>query len=128
MLEVLQENNKKKRNVHNQASVKFAYRNNNNNNDASNHKIIKEPEILKEQCVPNITKICMSLYVFCESALFTDFDNPQEKIVRRDTEVGSTYMWPWVAKIFIDGVYKCSGVLIDPSWVLVSHSCLRDSM
>ncbi|XP_072940091.1 serine protease ndl [Epargyreus clarus] len=125
LLEGPSENVKRKRSIENRAQVKFAYKSVSNNETPRNVEI-KEPEILKEQCVPNITKICMSLYVFCESALFTDFDIEQQNIRSSKTAVDSMKMWPWIAKIFVDGDYKCTGVLLDVSWVLISNSCLRD--
>lgn len=35
------------------------------------------------------------------------------------------FMSPWNAAIFVDGVYKCSGTLIDLQWVTTSRKCME---
>ncbi|CAG9133134.1 unnamed protein product [Plutella xylostella] len=112
--------------------ISFMYRTAEEDSDKARNIVIRDPQVIKEQCVPNITKTCMSLYVSCELNLYSDFTEFYEiendlsfrqadgKAVRR--------LWPWVAKVFVEGEYRCTGVLVDLSWVLVSHSCLWDSM
>lgn len=119
-------NNRKKRDTLERIPIHFAYRQESEGNDTERRIIIKDAQVIREQCVPNITKTCKSLYVFCDHTLFTDFDKT-ETVYLRNTETVLNHMWPWVAKIFIEGEYKCSGVLVNLSWVLVSESCLWDS-
>lgn len=88
--------------------------------------LIKEPEVLKEKCLPNVTKTCMTVYVYCDQSLFTNFNS--NHALEKLTEQNTTHMWPWIAKIYIDGTYKCTGVLVDPSWVVISDSCLWNTM
>lgn len=106
--------------------IHFAYREENEENATARHIIIKEPQVIKEQCVPNITKTCKSLYVHCDHSLFNDFDD-SDNVFTREPETVSNHMWPWIAKVFIEGDYRCTGVLVNLSWVLVSDSCLWDS-
>ncbi|KAJ0178781.1 hypothetical protein K1T71_005556 [Dendrolimus kikuchii] len=102
--------------------VHFTYRE--VENETVRNIVIEGPEVIKEQCVPNITKTCKSLYVYCDNSLFTSFDAPQMVVYNRAVENISKYSWPWIAKVYYEGEYKCTGILVDLSWVLVSHSCL----
>lgn len=114
--------NRNKRHT-NEIPIHFAYRT--VDEETARHIVIKEPEVLKEHCVPNVTKTCQSLYVFCDRSLYNNFEISNEIIYRSaDT---TTHMWPWVAKLYSDGEYKCTGILIDLSWVLVSDLCLWDT-
>ncbi|XP_053603895.1 serine protease nudel isoform X2 [Plodia interpunctella] len=121
----LSELNSKIRREVNHAPVHFAYRSQIDNNDAR-HVVIKDPQILKEECVPNVTKTCMSLYVNCDRPLF---DNDIfEELFKREANSITDRPWPWVAKIFVEGDYKCSGVLLDTTLVLIGQSCLWDHL
>ncbi|KAJ2952130.1 hypothetical protein O0L34_g4408 [Tuta absoluta] len=119
------EDSRNRRNIEGGVPVHFVYK---QEDETARSIIIKEPQVLKEHCVPNVTKTCMSLYVYCDHALYTDnFDLSNEILYSR--EAGDrTRSWQWVAKVFVDGDYRCSGVLVDLSWVLVSHSCLWDTL
>ncbi|XP_048007438.1 serine protease nudel [Leguminivora glycinivorella] len=122
-------NERTKRNSIEKAPIQFMYRQSDVDNETARHLVIKEPQVIKEQCVPNITKLCMSLYVFCESSLVDNLvDNSQELQLVRSANPVAKQMWPWIAKVYAEGNYKCTGILLDLSWVLVSHSCLWDSM
>lgn len=126
--DILRSNLEDKRNRRetNIVPIHFAYRE--VDKDSARHIVLKEPEVLKEQCVPNITKTCMSLYVFCDHSIYSNFEETQELYSRSATisESLSPVLMPWVAKVFVDGDYKCSGVLLDLSWTLISHTCLWD--
>ncbi|CAK1598802.1 unnamed protein product [Parnassius mnemosyne] len=117
---------RRKRNV--KSPVHFTYINANRIDEPPSEMLIKEPEVLKEQCVPNITKTCMTVYVFCDQSLFTNFHFTQEASFNQKTENNFNLELPWIAKIYVNGLYKCTGVLIDLSWVLVSHSCLWNTL
>ncbi|KAI5644482.1 trypsin domain-containing protein [Phthorimaea operculella] len=118
------EDTRSRRNIEGGVPVNFVYR---QVDETARNIVIKEPQVLKEQCLPNVTKTCMSLYVYCDHALYTDnFDLSNEILYSREAR-DRTRSWPWVAKVFVDGDYRCSGVLVDLSWVLVSHSCLWDT-
>lgn len=43
-------------------------------------------------------------------------------------ELQDLYLWPWVAKIHAEGNYKCLGVLIDVSWILIENNCLNNTV
>ncbi|CAH2105761.1 unnamed protein product [Euphydryas editha] len=124
------ENTKSKRNIESKIPVHFAYKAN-NNSEFGNYNIIKDPQVIKEECVPNITKTCMALYIYCDHSLFTDFTSIQLRNTNNEINDisndshSSNHLWPWTAKLYIDGKYKCTGVLIDLSWVLISSSCLK---
>ncbi|CAH0702950.1 unnamed protein product [Spodoptera exigua] len=122
-------NNRHRRDTIRRAPVHFAYRQEGSDNDTSRHTIIKSPQVLKEECVPNVTKTCKALYVACDNSLFTNFedeDDSDNSVFKRDSSV-SNREWPWVAKVFVEGDYRCTGVLVNLSWVLVSDSCLWDT-
>ncbi|KAG7308173.1 hypothetical protein JYU34_006836 [Plutella xylostella] len=112
--------------------ISFMYRTAEEDSDKARNIVIRDPQVIKEQCVPNITKTCMSLYVSCELNLyseFTEFYELENDIAFRQADGKAVRrLWPWVAKVFVEGEYRCTGVLVDLSWVLVSHSCLWDSM
>ncbi|XP_063824168.1 serine protease nudel [Ostrinia nubilalis] len=118
---------RKRRDTSNSAPVHFTYRESSSSEDNARHIVIKEPQLLKEKCLPNIKKTCMSLYVYCDHSLFTDFDFSPNLLYSRAVETTTNEMWPWVAKVYVEGNYKCTGVLVDLQLVLVSHSCLWDS-
>ncbi|XP_034829653.1 serine protease nudel [Maniola hyperantus] len=118
------DNKKNKRDIGVRTPVHFTFKTEKSNNSLKNI-IINEPEIIKEECVPNITKTCMTLYVYCEHSLFTHFDVTQDLRTNTNMEYDSFVMWPWIAKLYVDGKYKCTGVLVDLSWVLISHHCLQ---
>lgn len=60
-----------KRNTKEIVPVHFAYRKTSeNSSNITKETIIKDPEVIKEHCVPNITKTCKSLYVYCDQSLF----------------------------------------------------------
>ncbi|XP_022825426.1 serine protease nudel isoform X1 [Spodoptera litura] len=122
-------NNRHRRDTKERVPVQFAYRMEGSDNDTSRHTIIKGPQVLKEECVPNVTKTCKALYVACDNTLFTNFDDEDDSensVFKRDSSV-SNREWPWIAKVFVEGDYRCTGVLVNLSWVLVSDSCLWDS-
>lgn len=65
----------------------------------------------------------MALYVYCDHSLYSYFDVTQFRVANDRLE---SKMLPWIAKVYVEGEYRCSGILIDLSWVLVSESCLWD--
>lgn len=96
-----------------------------NQHFSSKNLTLTDLGVVKEQCVPNITKTCMALYVFCDTSLFTDFEIIPTTGFNREAQSVTYNMWPWVAQLYVDGSYQCTGVLIDFSWVLVHHLCLK---
>ncbi|RVE44830.1 hypothetical protein evm_010543 [Chilo suppressalis] len=118
-----------KRDIRSNARVHFTYRDSSANANARD-VVIKDPQVLREQCIPNVKKTCMTLYVYCNNGLFTNIDMLSQNLLFERSAVDSTsleQMWPWIAKVFVEGKYKCTGVLVDTSLVLVSHTCLWDS-
>ncbi|XP_068631440.1 serine protease nudel [Battus philenor] len=126
LLDIKTQSNRGKRNT--VSPIHFTYVSLNTKNDTTVEKYIKEPEVLKEQCILNVTKTCMTIYVYCDQSLFTDFHLPHHHYMDLKKEHTLTNMWPWIAKVYVDGRYRCTGVLIDLSWVIVSSSCLWDTL
>lgn len=118
-LDVIEDRNK--RNIDLKIPVHFAYK----SSEKDDLRTIPNPELIKEECVPNITKTCMALYIFCEQTLFTDFNIISQGIRNKKEAHNMTNNWPWIAKLYIDGKYKCTGILIDLSWVLVNNICTQ---
>ncbi|XP_064071521.1 serine protease nudel isoform X2 [Vanessa tameamea] len=119
------ERNKNKRDIDLKVPVSFAYKA--SNDSQLNNYIIKNPEVIKEECVPNITKTCMALFIYCDHSLYTNFEKNQELGHNNETNSVSNDLWPWIAKLYINGKYKCMGVLVDLSWVLMGNSCLKSA-
>ncbi|XP_050451697.1 serine protease nudel-like isoform X3 [Cataglyphis hispanica] len=68
-------------------------------------------------------EICMTLRIRCRQVLSSSADT--HLIV--DPRTGNyTYLWPWLAAIFVDGRYRCSALLLEPDWLLSSSSCTKD--
>lgn len=107
--------------------IQFTYVSREENNATSRHIVIKEPEFVKEKCIPNITRTCTSLYVYCDNSLYTDFDLGYNQYLISDRGTDNK-MLPWVAKVYVEGHYRCTGILIDLSWVIISESCLWDTL
>lgn len=120
-LDVIEDRNR--RNIDLKVPVHFAYK----FSEKDDLKTIPNPELIKEECVPNITKTCMALYIFCDNYLYTDFHISQRLRDKKEAHNMSDN-WPWIAKLYIDGKYKCTGVLIDLSWVVVNHYCMQGAM
>lgn len=68
-------------------------------------------------------EICTTLRLRCRQVLSSSVDS--HLIV--DPKTGNrTYLWPWLAAIFVDGRYRCSALLVEPDWLLSSSSCTED--
>ncbi|XP_029664997.1 serine protease nudel-like [Formica exsecta] len=66
---------------------------------------------------------CTTLQIRCRQVLSSSADT--HLIV--DPRTGNyTYLWPWLAAIFVDGRYRCSALLLEPNWLLSSSSCTKD--
>ncbi|KAL6265616.1 hypothetical protein P5V15_002410 [Pogonomyrmex californicus] len=65
-----------------------------------------------------------STYIFrCGPVLSSSADS--HLVVDPHTQ-SNTYLWPWLAAIFVDGRYHCSALLLEPDWLLSSSSCTDD--
>ncbi|EGI57358.1 Serine protease nudel [Acromyrmex echinatior] len=63
---------------------------------------------------------CTTLRFRCRPVLSSSADSH----VVIDPRTGNhTYLWPWLAAIFVDGRYHCSALLLEPNWLLSSSSC-----
>lgn len=118
---------RKRRNIGIGSPLQFAYRDVREENKTSTEILFDNPQVLKEECVPNVTKTCKSLYVSCDRSLYTDFVFSEQLRSVESLQNNSPQMWPWIAKIFMEGDYKCTGILVELSWVLISDSCLWDA-
>ncbi|XP_045493771.1 serine protease nudel isoform X2 [Colias croceus] len=128
LVELTLDSKRRKRYKSDKEPVLFIYKNIDLEDESSRSVVIKEPQFLKEHCVPNVTKTCTALYIACDQSLFTNFAMSQELLFGREAEESFNQQWPWVAKLYIDGHYKCTGVLIDISWSLFSNECLDLSL
>ncbi|VVD01862.1 unnamed protein product, partial [Leptidea sinapis] len=117
-----------KRYKDNKAPVLFTYEERAAESEASRSIHMNQPQVLKESCVPNVTKTCMALYVFCDPSLYSHYSVSQDLPFGRESEDYVIQQWPWVAKLFVNGEYSCSGVLVDVSWALFSNACMNISV
>jgi len=63
---------------------------------------------------------CTTLRFRCRPVLSSSADS--HLVV--DPRTGNhTYLWPWLAAIFVDGRYHCSALLLESDWLLSSSSC-----
>ncbi|KAI4459783.1 low-density lipoprotein receptor-related [Holotrichia oblita] len=62
------------------------------------------------------TEVCNGLYVECSNV---SMRNWYPKIGNNEN------ILPWDVAIFVDGDYKCTGVLLNMKWVLTSYNCFR---
>ncbi|XP_012251446.2 serine protease nudel [Athalia rosae] len=67
---------------------------------------------------------CTALYLRCLPTIHTVPLTFRIKSTDGDEE--DDFLWPWNAAVFVDGRYACSGVLLEPSWVLTSSYCVDD--
>lgn len=73
--------------------------------------------------VGDVDGSCSALRIHCRPVLSSSADS--HLIV--DPKTGSqTYLWPWLAAIFVDGRYRCSAVLLKTDWLLSNSECTRD--
>ncbi|XP_050664597.1 serine protease nudel [Leptidea sinapis] len=117
-----------KRYKDNKGPVLFTYEERAAESEASRSIHMNQPQVLKESCVPNVTKTCMALYVFCDPSLYSHYSVSQDLPFGRESEDNVIQQWPWVAKLFVNGEYSCSGVLVDVSWALFSNACMNISV
>ncbi|XP_071642079.1 serine protease ndl [Temnothorax longispinosus] len=63
---------------------------------------------------------CTALRFRCRPVLSSSADSH----LAVDPKTGShTYLWPWLAAIFVDGRYHCSALLLESDWLLADSSC-----
>lgn len=73
---------------------------------------------------------CKALYVRCmvnhignvESHL-APIDLFDIDVMTLSMEFQDMYLWPWVGQVYVEGRYKCLGVLVHLSWILVENNC-----
>lgn len=66
---------------------------------------------------------CSVMYLRCaNSAAHT-----KQHMYKHDIQE-ELYMTPWNAAIFLDGRYKCTGVLFNDSWILTSTRCFNETL
>ncbi|XP_011872575.1 PREDICTED: serine protease nudel [Vollenhovia emeryi] len=63
---------------------------------------------------------CTALRFHCRPVLGSSADSYLVVEPRTDSR---TYLWPWLAAIFVDGSYRCSALLLESDWLLSSSSC-----
>lgn len=77
---------------------------------------------------------CLGLFVRCHQGLSSDpkdhvIQHPSKGIMKGDAvdrEIQDLYLWPWVGKMYSEGYYKCTGVLVDYSWLLIHNTCASE--
>ncbi|XP_035725274.1 serine protease nudel-like isoform X2 [Vespa mandarinia] len=66
---------------------------------------------------------CLGLYIHCRPVL----SSSANVHLLVDPKTGSrTYIWPWLAAVFVDGLYRCSAILLEPNWLLSSSTCIKN--
>ncbi|KAI4503887.1 hypothetical protein M0802_001290 [Mischocyttarus mexicanus] len=72
---------------------------------------------------PKFQPTCLGLSIRCRPV-------PSSNInvhLHLDPVTGSrTFTWPWLAAIFVDGLYHCSAILLEPNWLLSSSECTKN--
>lgn len=63
---------------------------------------------------------CTTLWFRCRPVLSSSADS---HLVFNPNTGSHTFLWPWLAAIFVDGRYHCSALLLEPDWLLSSSSC-----
>ncbi|XP_020300166.1 serine protease nudel-like [Pseudomyrmex gracilis] len=69
----------------------------------------------------NVT--CTALRIRCRPVLSSSVDT---HLIVDHRARNHTYLWPWLAAIFVDGHYRCSALLLEPDWLLSSSKCTED--
>lgn len=66
---------------------------------------------------------CLGLYIRCRQVP----SSSANVHLLVDPKTGSrTYIWPWLAAVFVDGLYRCSAILLEPNWLLSSSTCTKN--
>jgi hypothetical protein len=80
--------------------------------------------------ISTIDDDCVALYIKCRPKIYDDDYDLANDIFEYDNNEKSSFMMmedmhllPWFGKIYINGMYKCSGVLVHESWILVENKC-----
>nr|KAF7429288.1 hypothetical protein H0235_005686 [Vespula pensylvanica] len=70
-----------------------------------------------------VLSTCLGLYIHCRPVP----SSSANVHLLVDPKTGSrTYIWPWLAAIFVDGLYRCSAILLEPNWLLSSSTCTKN--
>ncbi|XP_070512102.1 serine protease nudel isoform X2 [Cardiocondyla obscurior] len=65
---------------------------------------------------------CTALQFRCRPVLSSSADS----LLVVDPRTGEyTYLWPWLAAIFVDGRYHCTALLLESDWLLSTSSCTK---
>ncbi|XP_066591634.1 serine protease nudel [Prorops nasuta] len=68
-------------------------------------------------------KTCSGVYIRCRPVLGSEV----RAHLIDDPRTGSkTYLWPWLGAIFVDGLYRCTAVLLEHDWLLSSSRCTEN--
>lgn len=84
--------------------------------------------------MPTSDSGCLGLFVRCHQGLNS---HPKDHLIQHssngiikgdamDSEIQDLYLWPWVGKVYSEGYYKCIGVLVDYSWLLIHNACATE--
>ncbi|KYM93915.1 Serine protease nudel [Cyphomyrmex costatus] len=68
------------------------------------------------------SETCTTLRFRCKPVLSSSADS---HVVIDPRNGNYTYLWPWLAAIFVDGRYHCSAILLESDWLLSSSSCME---
>ncbi|XP_044743692.1 serine protease nudel [Chrysoperla carnea] len=75
------------------------------------------------------SKNCKALFVRCHIGIFTKLSDlylGSNNRSLRSYEENNDYFWPWNGIIYVDGVAKCTGTLINVNWILSSQFCIDE--
>lgn len=61
-------------------------------------------------------ELCDGLYVECSNVSMRSWHPKIEN---------NGNIFPWDVAIFVDGDYKCTGILLNIKWILTSYNCFR---
>lgn len=62
---------------------------------------------------------CKVLYINCQNDIDIDLKN-------RDADSISSEHVPWNANVYVNGLFRCRGMILNDTWIITSSGCFRD--
>ncbi|XP_077288082.1 serine protease nudel [Arctopsyche grandis] len=101
--------------------------NHRNQTEAHNFSFRNHASSVSEMILP---QNCKALYVRCMVKHIGNVESHLAPVDLFDIDVTTLsmeyqdmYLWPWIGQVYVEGRYKCLGVLVHLSWILVENNC-----